>query len=907
MTVRPAGDLVPEPSAAAIALPAAARGPADVLDSAATRAIIDGFPFGAVVVFDDDLRFLEAGGTGVADMPFSREMLLGSTIFQVYPPGLVAMIEPLYQRALAGAEGTMDVSFRGRTFEHRAGPLRTSDGSIIGGICFAQEVTGAHRAERELRDSELRFRLAFDDSPIASGLIGMDGRYLQVNQAFCDSLGYSREQALRMTTADFIHPAHLAADSAAMARLIAGEVTTYTVENRYLTITGDVLWGAKTVTVMSADDGSPAHYLIQIQDITDVKHHEHALLEARRRLRGAESIGQVGSWETDLRTGTITWSTGLLELYGIDPASFDGDYPAAMHCIHPDDRAEVTAAVAAAKAGRLGHVRYRVTRWNDGALRWIEGRGRALYENGRPIRVIGAVADITDQVMAEAEAAAAQSFQDAVFDASPDIISVWDFASRSITFTNHSITTLLGYTDEEVRRAGGVGEFVHPGDRGRVVAALAAAQGATDDSVIRVDYRMLPRNGALRWFSQRTAPLSRDENGRVTRIAGVIRDTTSAMAAEAALRESTTLFDQLAGSINAVFLLRSWDPPKFLYVSPGYERILGYNPMTTAETPEQSLQRIHPDDVDRFRNDYWTPSEAGIAAVVEYRIISTDGGVRWVRAKSTPVAHPDRRFRRSAIIVQDITVNRQAEFALRSARDAQKAAAAKNEFLSRMSHELRTPLGAILGFAQLLELDPLTEEQVTAIRYILRGGRHLLALIDDVLDISKIDGDRLELFPETVLVSRLLIEAIDATTPQADAAGITLSLARSADADRSVVVDIRRFSQVVRNLLSNAVKYNRPGGRVDISARVDDDARLSILVADTGRGIRTQDLPRLFTPFERLGAQTDGIDGTGIGLALSHRLMTLIGGSLTVSSEVGSGSTFTATLPLPAAAVVYPP
>ncbi|MHC5719925.1 MAG: sensor histidine kinase, partial [Nostoc sp.] len=148
--------------------------------------------------------------------------------------------------------------------------------------------------------------------------------------------------------------------------------------------------------------------------------------------------------------------------------------------------------------------------------------------------------------------------------------------------------------------------------------------------------------------------------------------------------------------------------------------------------------RIHPDDLDHFRRNYTTPATAGKPATAEYRIITTNGDTRWVRSTTSPVI--DTGTTLSASTIEDITASRLAETALLTARETEKANAAKNEFLSRMSHELRTPLNAVMGFAQLLELDHPTPEQHEAIHHILRGGNHLVSLIDDVLDISKIEG-----------------------------------------------------------------------------------------------------------------------------------------------------------------------
>lgn len=236
----------------------------------------------------------------------------------------------------------------------------------------------------------------------------------------------------------------------------------------------------------------------------------------------------------------------------------------------------------------------------------------------------------------------------------------------------------------------------------------------------------------------------------------------------------------------------------------------------------------------------------------------------------------------------------QGSAALAAAKqEADRANRAKSDFLSRMSHDLRTPLNAILGFAQLLELDMLNPEHLESIGQIRRGGAHLLGLINEVLDIARIESGHLSLSPEPVLIGEIVQNVVDLTRPLAaqrnivvedDAAGVC--------GGRHLLADRQRLTQILLNLLSNAVKYNRDGGRVRLTCEDAPDGRLRITVSDTGAGIRPEKLQLLFQPFERLGAEQTSIEGTGLGLVLSKGLAEAMGGTLGVESEVDRGSTF---------------
>jgi signal transduction histidine kinase len=227
--------------------------------------------------------------------------------------------------------------------------------------------------------------------------------------------------------------------------------------------------------------------------------------------------------------------------------------------------------------------------------------------------------------------------------------------------------------------------------------------------------------------------------------------------------------------------------------------------------------------------------------------------------------------------------------------EADRANQAKSEFLSRMSHELRTPLNAILGFAQLLERDELTAGQHRSTQQILQAGHHLLELINEVLDIARIEQGRLGLSLEPVVLAEVLHEAVGLVAPLAGERGIVLS-ADGARWPGRVLADRQRLRQVVLNLLSNAIKYNRDGGAVVISCHQPKDDHVTVRVEDTGPGIPAGMMDRLFQPFERLGAEQRAIEGTGLGLALSKRLVELMGATIAVDSTPGRGSAFQVTL-----------
>ncbi|HEY2712030.1 MAG TPA: ATP-binding protein [Chthoniobacterales bacterium] len=283
---------------------------------------------------------------------------------------------------------------------------------------------------------------------------------------------------------------------------------------------------------------------------------------------------------------------------------------------------------------------------------------------------------------------------------------------------------------------------------------------------------------------------------------------------------------------------------------------------------------------------------------VEKRYRRKGGEVVWSTRSGCIIRDGVGEPRHFLIMVEDISERKRAEAALREAKEeADRANCAKSEFLSRMSHELRTPLNAILGFGQLLEGESPTESQSDAISHILGAGRHLLELINEVLDISGIEAGRLQLSVEPVSVAEAIRQAVDLMRPLAVERAIEICLPLRIDDRLHVLADRQRLRQVLLNLLTNGMKYTRVGGMVRVSVDERNWEKIRLIVSDTGVGIPTEKFSRLFTPFDRLGAEYSNVQGTGLGLALCRRLMEAMKGCIAVESTPGRGSSFSIELP----------
>ncbi|MBX3602892.1 MAG: PAS-domain containing protein [Rubrivivax sp.] len=441
------------------------------------------------------------------------------------------------------------------------------------------------------------------------------------------------------------------------------------------------------------------------------------------------------------------------------------------------------------------------------------------------------------------------------------------------------------------------------------IAAYQSAQGHYGADLSLVDG---PGREALeRWFAGEAVQFPpsyfrRTPAGRMLEVkshylpgGGLVRtfsDVTAFFDAQQRLRDSQEQAHKLA-----LVASRTQDSVTILdagrrieWVNEGFTRLTGWMPAEVIGRGTRELRLVAEEDfaVAAGLEAQMRERRQGSA---ELRYRTRDGEQRWCAIEVQAIAGDDGEVQRYVSIARDISARRAAEQALRAARDeAERASRAKSEFLSAMSHELRTPLNAILGFAQLLDTDrvqPLTGRQHEQVQQILRAGSHLLHLINDVLDLARVEAGKQAISLEPVALAPLLDECLDLVRPLAQARRVVLHARAPGQGEGFVRADRTRLKQVLLNLLSNAIKYNREGGEVRL--HFDGDAATQrVGIGDTGPGLSGEQRERLFTPFERLGAESGAVEGAGIGLALSRRMVELMHGRIDIDSEPGRGSTF---------------
>jgi PAS domain S-box-containing protein len=537
----------------------------------------------------------------------------------------------------------------------------------------------------------------------------------------------------------------------------------------------------------------------------------------------------------------------------------------------------------------------------DGPLRWSignapDGRPLALERLGRRVGWL-AVPPGTDIGALEAVITSAAALL--AHDADTSVWE-WDIESDELSDTRDG-QAMLGYAAGELGPTQTDWErVIHPDDLDANHAAYERHERGETDSYEHA-YRARAADGSWRWILERGRIVERRGDGRPRRMLGTQTDITKRRTARSASSEATERLKRVTRHVPGVlfqFRRAADGHATFPYLSERSPTLFQLDPEAMAEDAAALLRRVEVSDREAMLASIAASARTLLPWRLDFRLHRHGGGTRWLRGEATPQRQGD-----GATVwhgyMEDATERRELEQARHDAAVAAAANRAKTEFLSRMSHELRTPLNAVLGFTQLLEIDtvePPSEGQRRRLKLVRAAGEHLLEMIGDLLDLTRIESGGMALQFEAVALRPLAEQALEMLRANAEKSQVSLRLA-AGGADAVARADPTRLRQVLLNLLSNAIKYNRPDGSVDLRVLRVDEREVLISVCDTGIGIAETELARVFEPFHR-GAQTRGlVEGAGIGLSVTQALVALMGGRIEVQSVPGAGSTFAVALP----------
>jgi two-component system sensor histidine kinase/response regulator len=525
--------------------------------------------------------------------------------------------------------------------------------------------------------------------------------------------------------------------------------------------------------------------------------------------------------------------------------------------------------------------------------RWQMRLSPQADNDGAVSEIVGVATDVTDRDQIEGALGRSRSRLQVILDATSDLIITFD-GNGVFRFASPSVTALLGWSVEEIVGREAI-EFMHPGDVEAVFgAAMATPPGGHTGAV---QHRIRHKNRTWRYFE--SVATNRYEDPRVRGLVIAARPIDERRKSEEALRSSEERFRLLAENSTDI-ISRRGPYGSISYVSPSVKTVLGYDPAVIVDVDTADL--VHPDDVATYRT--FVMPQGDVPSKATYRMRHDDGHYVWLEGSARLVRDPDSGLPLEyQVVSRDVTERHEAAEEIRAAKDAAEVAnVAKSQFLANMSHEIRTPMNAILGMTDLALRTELTVEQRDYLTTVGQASNALLELINDILDLARIEAGRLSLETIPFSLRDTVADTVATMSVGTRDQGITLEADIDPDLPHGFAGDPGRVRQILFNLIGNAVKFTHVGGvtvRVTSVSAEDVVHVIRFEVVDTGIGIPEERLNVIFEAFSQADSSTSRkYGGSGLGLAITSELVEMMGGELTATSVVGAGSTFAFDIPL---------
>ncbi|MEB3190606.1 MAG: PAS domain-containing protein [Snowella sp.] len=641
-------------------------------------------------------------------------------------------------------------------------------------------------------------------------------------------------------------------------------------------------------------------------DISDRKEMERALQLSEARFRRLFDANIIGMLFADFQGQIIDANDCFLQELGYTRPELNQGLIRWDQITPPEYAQQDEALVIQLKeTGYFLPVEKEYYRKDGSRLAILLGGAFLFGSDGQTICI---AVNISDRKKAELALKQNQYLLQKITDSSPNIIYLYDVQQKRNVYVNQQIEVILGYTPDEIQAMGAdfFCRLIHPDDLPVLPAAYERLAKLQDDEIHEFECRLKHANGQWRWLYNRDKVFSRDESGQVKLSVGSAQDITKRKQIEEDNRKLKERLQFMIATTPAVFFsCVAVGNYRITFISENIQSVLGYSAATVMADENFWFDHLHPEDRPQILAKLPTLFEQG-KSCHEYRYLHQNGTYRWMHNELCLVRDDQGEPLEIVGYFADISDRKLAEIRLQQInQELARATRLKDEFLANMSHELRTPLNAILGMTEGLQdqvYGPINPKQLDCLETIERSGFHLLELINDILDLSKIESGQLTLDYNLTAIAPLCQASLAFIQQQAFNKHIQIQAQIPQDLP-DVWIDERRIRQVLINLLNNAVKFTPEGGNIllivaPIASPAAQSFLLRISIIDNGIGIAPEDIPKLFKPFIQIdSALNRKYEGTGLGLALVKNIVELHGGQVSLQSELGKGSCFSVDLP----------
>ncbi len=879
---------------------------------------------GITLIDAESLAFTEFNDAACACLGYSREEFaqldLGQLNAEYSPLQIRAAIDDILKSGKAEFETLhrhKDGSLRNVWVSNRL--VRIQGRTYVAAMWT--DITQRKAAEQALREAEMRWKFALEGSGLGVWDWNVETGETYFSPLWREMIGYAADELSASFDAfdGLIHPDDKSHVMQAINANFLGETPEFVVDFRLRHKEGWWKWiQARGLVVARTQDGKPLRMIGVHVDIHQHKQAEEKLRQSEAALNMAQQVAQLGSWRLEIETGQLNWSDEIFRIFGIDPAT-----PVSMAifigCIHPDDRDAVLAAWNNALSGAPYDIEHRIL--VKQSEKWVRERAQISFANGKPILAIGTVQDITKRKQAEISLRLERDRSQHYLDTIEAVIVALDEEGR-ITLINRKGCELLGYQADELIGASwyarclpqpeGVADQ-YPRFREFIAGQLEQKE--------YFEHAVVTRSGQMRLIAWHASAI-RNPDGRIIGSLSAGEDVTERRAAERALAESG-LFLRESQRIAKV---GGWKTDLKGHVVVWTDEIYRLLELPPGSQPgfEERLDYYAPEFRPSILAAFKSALENGQPFILEAEMQLPSGHSFWAElrcigrvddADGAYIAGTFQDISERKTIQRELELHRehlealvaQRTAELNAARErAEDASRTKSTFLANMSHEIRTPMNAIIGLTHLLRNSVTEPKQAEQLVKVSDAAQHLLGIINDILDISKIEAGKMTVEISDFRLDRVVANVLDLIHDNAASKGIALTSDIDPALPPAVRGDPLRLGQVLLNFAGNAVKFT-DHGEISLNVRLleqkDTQLRVRFEVRDTGIGMSPEQIERLFQAFEQADTSTTRkYGGTGLGLAISKRLIRLMGGDeasdIGVESEPGRGSRFWCDLPL---------